>query len=109
MVLRHPVSRPDDGSRQEEWEVEGAPFLRRSVKGFLTASTLATKLVTLFGVAAELLSRQQHYDWGLRAQKTSLGIAGRLLAEVCCRDGGRGLSRGAACLLTTAALPMLAH
>jgi dynein heavy chain 2 len=39
-------------------------------------------MVTLFALAQELLSSQQHYDWGLRALKTSLGIAGRELREV---------------------------
>lgn len=39
------------------------------------------KLVALFGLAQQLLSRQQHYDWGLRALKTCLAIAGRLLRE----------------------------
>jgi len=38
--------------------------------------------VTLFSLSRELLSQQQHYDWGLRALKTSLGIAGRELREV---------------------------
>lgn len=39
------------------------------------------KLVALFGLAQQLLSRQQHYDWGLRALKTCLAISGRLLRE----------------------------
>ena len=39
------------------------------------------KLVALFGLAQQLLSRQQHYDWGLRALKICLAIAGRLLRE----------------------------
>ena len=43
---------------------------------------LARKLIALFSLSRELLSPQQHYDWGLRALKTSLGIAGRELREV---------------------------
>lgn len=39
------------------------------------------KLVALFGLAQQLLSRQQHYDWGLRALKTCLAISGKLLRE----------------------------
>lgn len=37
--------------------------------------------MALFGLAQQLLSRQQHYDWGLRALKTCLAISGRLLRE----------------------------
>ena len=37
--------------------------------------------MALFGLAQQLLSRQQHYDWGLRALKTCLAIAGKLLRE----------------------------
>ena len=37
--------------------------------------------MALFSLASQLLSPQQHYDWGLRALKTCLGIAGRLLHE----------------------------
>lgn len=51
-------------------------------EGFTTAKDLARKLVSLFTLSRELLSPQQHYDWGLRALKTSLGIAGRELREV---------------------------
>lgn len=45
-------------------------------EGFATAADLARKLASLFSLARELLSPQQHYDWGLRALKTSLSIAG---------------------------------
>ena len=57
-------------------------------EGFQTARDLARKLVSLFSLSKELLSPQQHYDWGLRALKTSLGIAGKELREV--RGGGEG-------------------
>lgn len=50
-------------------------------EGFVTAKDLARKLIALFTLSRELLSRQQHYDWGLRALKTCLGIAGRELRE----------------------------
>jgi dynein heavy chain 2, cytosolic len=39
------------------------------------------KLVALFGLSKQLLTPQQHYDWGLRALKSCLAIAGRLLHE----------------------------
>ena len=51
-------------------------------EGFRTSKDLARKMVSLFALSRELLSPQQHYDWGLRALKTSLGIAGRELREV---------------------------
>jgi dynein heavy chain 2 len=51
-------------------------------EGFAAARTLAGKLVALFNLCREGLSRQQHYDWGLRALKTCLGAAGRLLRQV---------------------------
>lgn len=51
-------------------------------EGFTTAKGLASKLVALFSLSREGLSRQQHYDWGLRALKTCLGAAGRLLRQV---------------------------
>ncbi|KAL0018230.1 hypothetical protein WJX79_009392, partial [Trebouxia sp. C0005] len=49
--------------------------------GFASAKELGRKLVALFGLAQQLLSRQQHYDWGLRALKICLAIAGRLLRK----------------------------
>ena len=52
-----------------------------SVLYFDRSFVLCRKLVALFGLAQQLLSRQQHYDWGLRALKTCLAIAGRLLRE----------------------------
>ena len=51
-------------------------------EGFSTAVSLASQVTTLFTLAAEGLSKQQHYDWGLRALKTCLGAAGRILREV---------------------------
>nr|ADI46936.1 DHC1bm [Volvox carteri f. nagariensis] len=50
-------------------------------EGFQHAKALARKLVSLFSLSRELLSPQQHYDWGLRALKTVLGIAGRELRD----------------------------
>ena len=37
--------------------------------------------MSLFSLSKQLLSPQQHYDWGLRALKTVLGIAGKLLRD----------------------------
>ena len=45
-------------------------------EGFATAKQLGSKLVTLFDMARQLLSSQQHYDWGLRSLKTILSVSG---------------------------------
>ena len=50
-------------------------------EGFRNARVLGGKLVSLFSLSKQLLSPQQHYDWGLRALKTVLGIAGKLLRD----------------------------
>merc|ERR550514_469 len=50
-------------------------------EGYMSAPILASKIVNLFLLSRQLLSTQQHYDWGLRALKTVLTLAGRLLQE----------------------------
>ncbi|KAJ1635860.1 flagellar outer dynein arm heavy chain beta [Pavlovales sp. CCMP2436] len=47
-----------------------------NAEGFLEAKELGHKFVTLFALCQELLSKQYHYDWGLRAMKGVLRIAG---------------------------------
>ncbi len=47
-------------------------------EGFETARVLAKKMVVLYKLAQEQLSRQYHYDWGLRALKAVLVRAGSL-------------------------------
>ncbi|UJR10563.1 hypothetical protein I4U23_014763 [Adineta vaga] len=47
--------------------------------GFKHANILGRKLVALFNLSKELLTTQQHYDWGLRALKTVLKGCGTLL------------------------------
>ena len=49
-----------------------------SAEGFLAAKILAHKFITLFLLSKELLSKQHHYDWGLRAIKSVLVVAGML-------------------------------
>lgn len=48
-------------------------------EGFQYATKLANKLVSLFSLCKQLLSYQQHYDWGLRALKTIINTSGQLL------------------------------
>lgn len=46
--------------------------------GFLTAKQLAKKMTVLYKLASEQLSKQTHYDFGLRALKSVLNMAGQL-------------------------------
>ncbi|KAM6946318.1 LOW QUALITY PROTEIN: cytoplasmic dynein 2 heavy chain 1 [Aplochiton taeniatus] len=48
-------------------------------EGFKDGKILGRKLVAIFNLARELLTPQQHYDWGLRALKTVLRGCGSLL------------------------------
>ena len=60
-------------------------------EGFMFDKDLSRKLVSLFTLSRQLLSIQQHYDWGLRALKTVLGIAGWMVVRgrQHCRSGPR--------------------
>ncbi len=51
-------------------------------EGYKEAKSLGRKLVSLFTLSRQLLSQQQHYDWGLRALKTVLKSCGSLLHTV---------------------------
>ncbi|XP_066286377.1 cytoplasmic dynein 2 heavy chain 1-like isoform X1 [Branchiostoma lanceolatum] len=51
-------------------------------EGFKHAKVLGRKLVAIFNLSKELLTQQQHYDWGLRALKTVLRGCGNLLQDM---------------------------
>ena len=48
-------------------------------EGYVNAKELGRKVVALYNLSRELLSPQQHYDWGLRPLKTVLRACGSLL------------------------------
>lgn len=52
-----------------------------SSEGFKWASELGQKMVSLYKLSKDLLSTQQHYDWGLRAMKAVLTTAGSLIQQ----------------------------
>jgi dynein heavy chain len=47
-------------------------------EGFFSARELAVKFITLYTLSGALLSPQPHYDWGLRAVRSVLVVAGVL-------------------------------
>ncbi|KAI1893942.1 hypothetical protein AGOR_G00128840 [Albula goreensis] len=57
-------------------------------EGFKDGKVLGRKLVAIFNLSRELLTPQQHYDWGLRALKTVLRGCGGLLQQQR-RSGGK--------------------
>ncbi|XP_039269307.2 cytoplasmic dynein 2 heavy chain 1-like [Styela clava] len=56
-------------------------------EGFQEAKALGRKLVAVFNLSRELLTSQQHYDWGLRALKTVLRGSGQMLQTLRTENG----------------------
>ena len=50
-------------------------------EGFREAKVLAKKTTTLYGLMTQQLSKQDHYDFGLRSLKAVLNMAGNLKRE----------------------------
>ncbi|KAM6210848.1 LOW QUALITY PROTEIN: dynein axonemal heavy chain 11 [Sarcoramphus papa] len=62
-------------------------------EGFIDASLLARKFITLYTLCGELLSKQEHYGWALRAIKSVLVVAGSLTRGDKTRPEGQVLMR----------------
>lgn len=50
-------------------------------EGFTSAGPLAKKIVELYKLCSQLMSKQQHYDWGLRPLKAVLKLGGTLVQK----------------------------
>ena len=45
-------------------------------QGIMKASSLSRKIIKLYKMSSEQLSKQNHYDFGLRSLKVVLGLEG---------------------------------
>jgi dynein heavy chain len=66
-------------------------------EGFDTAKTLAKKMTVLYKLAKDQLSKQHHYDFGMRALKAVLVMAGDLKRASPEHDEDVVLMRGTSC------------
>ncbi|CAD5120552.1 DgyrCDS9119 [Dimorphilus gyrociliatus] len=58
-------------------------------EGYKFAKSLGRKVVAVFNLSKELLTPQQHYDWGLRSLKTILRGCGSLLQNLKKNNSGQ--------------------
>jgi dynein heavy chain len=49
-----------------------------AAEGFETGKQLSLRVTRAYNLASELLSRQQHYDWGMRAMQPPPRVARRI-------------------------------
>ena len=70
-------------------------------EGFENATELAKKMVEIFRLSKQLLSYQQHYDWGLRAMKAVLRLGGVLVHEYLKEKAASGSTQNAEQVLRT--------
>ncbi|EAN79214.1 dynein heavy chain, putative [Trypanosoma brucei brucei TREU927] len=61
-------------------------------EGFTHAKNLAKKIVEMYRLSGQLMSKQQHYDWGLRSLKAVLHLAGSLVQKWKADNGGNAAS-----------------
>ncbi|KAL8455832.1 hypothetical protein Emag_000406 [Eimeria magna] len=60
-------------------------------QGFRTAERLASKVISLYDLCDRQLSKQPHYDFGLRSLKSALSSAGNLKRQMLQEEAGRGV------------------
>ncbi|XP_066582837.1 dynein axonemal heavy chain 10 [Prorops nasuta] len=76
--------------------------IRLFSSGYLSAKILAKKIIVLYKLAEDQLSKQVHYDFGLRSLKSVLSMADNLMRSGGTEDGSGGQQSHENVLLTRA-------